>query len=75
MLSGSFDTECLLIAVLGAYVVLLVIIAWRIETTHARLSLYLRRACRLVIAKIAAVGKMDCDELSNGVTKKLLVTV
>ena len=61
--------EGLLIAVLGANFVLLLFIAWHVQTAR----LYLRQVHRLAIA----ICKMDCDELidemlscSGGTAKK-----
>ncbi|MEW8338200.1 MAG: hypothetical protein AB2596_21500 [Candidatus Thiodiazotropha sp.] len=60
MLSNKEVTEGLLMAVLGANFVLLFFIAWHVVTA----CLYFRRVRRLVIAIIT--GKMDCDELIDG---------
>ena len=63
MLSRSEVTEGLLIAVLGAHLVLLFFIAWQFTRFGRTLGLYFRRARRLAIAITGTVGKMDCDEL------------
>ena len=60
MLSNHEVTEGLLIAVLGANFVLLSFIAWHVVTA----CLYFRRVRRLAIAILT--GKMDCDELIDG---------
>ena len=59
MLSNNEVTEGLLIAVLGANLVLLFFIAWHVATAR----LYFRQVHRLAIA----IGrKMECDELIDG---------
>ena len=50
-------TEGLLVAVLGAHLVLLFFIAWQFARFSQRLRYYIRRVRRFVI------GEMDCDEL------------
>ena len=60
MLSNNEVTEGLLIAVLGANFMLLFFIAWHVMTA----CLYFRRVGRLAIAILT--GKMDCDELFDG---------
>ena len=50
-------TEGLLVAVLGAHLVLLFFIAWQFARFSQCLRYYIRRLRRLVI------GEMDCDEL------------
>ena len=55
MFRNTEVTEGLLIAVLGAYFVLLFFIAWHAATAR----LYFRQVHRLAIA----ICKMDCDEL------------
>ena len=50
-------TEGLLVAVLGAHMVLLFFIAWQFARFSQCLRYYIRRVRRFVI------GEMDCDEL------------
>ena len=57
MFSNNNVTEGLLIAVLCAIFVLLLYIAWHVATSR----LYLRQPRRLA----KAIGKMDCDELTD----------
>ena len=60
--SNNEVTEGLLIAMLGANVVLLFFIAWHVVTAR----LYFRQVRRLALAITETVRKMDCDELIDG---------